>query len=199
MTTEQQVTNETLQRLILNSKYLRESSSNKQKDVCSLSSIIDMTMSQSDCIKIGVGCEKIISDLILDTTNLVDIKQANKKGKKETDHLFEDKEKKIVYYAELKSNLNLDTEKSKSTYSKCLDIVETLKTEYPDHEIKWCLLGLRHLDYDKIPKTVAKKYTEIQPNVFGINQYMEMLGINLTFTEETYKQFINDIANTMFA
>ena len=198
MTTEQ-VTNETLQRLILNSKYLRESSSNKQKDVCSLSSIIDMAMSQSDCIKIGVGCEKIISDLILDTTHLVDIKQANKKGKKETDHLFMDKDKKIVYYAELKSNLNLDTEKSKSTYSKCLDIVEILKTEYPDHEIKWCLLGLRHLDYDKIPKTVAKKYSEIQPNVFGIHQYMEMLGINLTFTEETYKQFINDIAKTMFA
>ena len=44
---------------------------------------------------------------------LKNIKSNTKKGDKETDHLFIDDLNKNIYYAELKSNLNLDTEKRK--------------------------------------------------------------------------------------
>ena len=48
-------------------------------------------------------------------TQYKNIKEKNTKGKKETDHLFMDVNNKIIYYAEIKSNLNLDTEKSNET------------------------------------------------------------------------------------
>ena len=97
--------------------------------------MIKRELSQSDCIKLGNGLEKIFYDIVLQYTKLKDIKPKNKKGKKEKDHLFCDETNKIIYYAEFKSNINLDTEKSKSTYQKCLNIVIELKEKYPDYTI----------------------------------------------------------------
>lgn len=185
--------------LISNCEYIQQCSSNKSKDICSLSSLIKMPLSQSDCIKLGIGCEKLFCDIILKNTNCTNIKRKNKKGQKETDHLFCDEEKKVIYYAELKANINLDTEKSKSTYQKCLQIVDELKEEYPGYEIKWCLLAFRFIDYEKIPPLIQKKYTEIKDNLFGINQYLKLLNIDLEFSEETYSSLLNQIADAMFS
>jgi len=193
------ITNDNVFALIADNKYINTSTSNKKKDVNSLSYLIDRIMSQSDCIKLGIACENVFTDFILKYSSLVSIKKENKLGKKETDHLFIDNDKKIIYYAELKGNLNLDTEKSKSTYNKCLDIVKELEQEYEGYEIKWCLLGLRVLDYKDIPSTTQKKYTLIKSNLFGINQYLEMLNIDYVYTEENYKLFLNTIVNTMIS
>ena len=111
--------------IIENNSYIKTSKSNKKKDINSLSYLIIRELSQSDCIKLGNGLEKIFYDIVLTYTKLKDIKPKNKKGKKEKDHLFCDETNKIIYYAEFKSNINLDTEKSKSTYQKCLNIVST--------------------------------------------------------------------------
>lgn len=184
--------------LINDCLYIKTCSSNKKKDICSLSYLIDRSMSQSDCIKLGLGCEKVFSDMVMKYTSHKNIKGKNIKGKKEKDHLFCDEDAKIVYYAELKANINLDTEKSKSTYEKCLQIVEALREEYPDYEIKWCLLAFRFTDYTAIPETIQKKYSTIKDNLFGINQYLKMLGIEIEFTEDGYKKFLNKIADSMF-
>ena len=50
--------------LINECDYIQQCSSNKSKDVCSLSSLIKMPLSQSDCIKLGIGCEKLFCDII---------------------------------------------------------------------------------------------------------------------------------------
>lgn len=184
--------------IIMNNEYIKSCSSNKKKDINSISSIIDRNMSQSDCIKFGNGVEKVFKDIILKFSELENKKEKNKKGKKERDHFFKDEKNKIIYYAELKGNLNLDTEKSKSTILKCLDIVEELKEEYPDYLIKWCLLGFRYIDYNDIPIILKKRYSCIKDNVYGINQYLSLLNIDLKFTDETYKIFINKIADIMF-
>jgi hypothetical protein len=131
-------------------------------------------------------------------TSYTNIKEKNKKGEKEKDHLFCDEEKKVIYYAELKANLNLDTEKSMSTYTKCLAIVEGLKIEYTGYTIHWCLLGLRQLTSHDMPDIIQKKYTTIKDNLFGINQYLTMLNIDLRFNIETYTSLLNNIANAMF-
>ena len=164
------ITDDELVKLIADNLYISNSSSNNKKDSNSLSYLIDKNLSQSDCIKLGNGIEKLLVDFIIKHTTLRNIKQKNCKGVKEKDHLFIDDTNKIIYYAELKANINLDTEKSKSTIQKCLDIVKELQLKYPEYNIKWCLLAYRYLNYNDIPKRIQKKYQIIVNNLFGINQ-----------------------------
>ena len=95
-----------LNSLIKENRYISETVSNKKKDQNSLSSIVIRQLSQSDCIKLGTGIEKLLVDLILqksEHSELKDIKPKNEKGSKERDHLFIRENEKIVYYAELKA------------------------------------------------------------------------------------------------
>lgn len=189
-----------LQSIIDGNDYVRTCTSNKTKDFNSLSSIIDRSLSQSDCIKLGTGIEKVLRDLILNkNTHLTNIKPKNEKGVKEKDHLFKDESTKTIYYAECKANLNLDTEKCKSTSDKCQQILEELKTEYPGYTIKMYLLGIRYYQKSLIPKIILKKYSCIDENVLGINEYLKAMNTNVTFeTEDKYKQFLNYLADSMF-
>ena len=188
------------QKMVDANSYIQDSVSNKTKDMNSLSSLIKRDLSQSDCIKLGTGIEKVLVDCILvQTPNLVNIKQKNKKGVKERDHLFKDEANKIIYYAELKSNLNLDTEKCKSTSTKCIQIVDELKSEFVDYHIELSLVGLRYFHTKDIPKVISNKYVSIQTNVVGINDYMGKLKSYPGFqTEEQYKDFLNYVADSMF-
>jgi len=188
-----------ISRIIRKNKYINNCSSNKKIDINSLSYLIDYELSQSDCIKIGIGIENILKDFILENTNLKNIKTKNKKGIKEKDHLFMDINKKIIYYAEIKSNLNLDTEKSKQTYKKCLDIEKELQKEYKDYEIKMFLVGVRYYEKIIIPKTILKKYKEINNNLCGINEYLKFLSIKFKiFNEKDYKKILNYLVKKMF-
>lgn len=179
-------------------EYLKNVISNPNKDYNSLSYLIkDLILSQSDCIKLGTGLEKLLKEIILKTTDLVDIRPKNTKGEKEKDHLFEDKKRKIIYYAELKSNLNLDTEKSKNTADKVKNIEDELIEKYPYHKIKISLLGLRYYTIERCSQIIKNKYTIIGNNLVGVNEYFIKLGINFQFTEEQYSLFINNIAKFM--
>jgi len=190
---------EKLTKLIKDCVYIKNCKSNKKRDKNSLSYMIDINLSQSDCVKLGIAVEKLLSDIIIKYSNYKNIKPKNKKNNKEKDHLFMDDDKKIIYYAELKSNLNLDTEKSKNTCSKCLDIVETLKKEYPLYNINWCLLGLRYINILEIEKKILNKYSIISNNVFGINEYLKLLSIDIEFDKVSYKEFLNTIVKYMFS
>lgn len=90
--------------IINNNNYVKNTHSNKKKDINSLSYLINIKLSQSDCIKLGFGVEKILNDILIKySTELKSIKEKNIKGKKEKDHLFMNEKNKIIYYAELKS------------------------------------------------------------------------------------------------
>jgi hypothetical protein len=186
--------------IISKNKYVQNCTSNKKKDKNSLSYLIEKNLSQSDCIKTGIGMENIIKDIILhENKNLINIKEKNSKGDKEFDHLFKDDINKIIYYAELKSNLNLDTEKCKSTSNKCKDNLKILQEKYKDYKIIMFLVGLRYTNKNNIPRTIEKKYLEINNNLVGINEYLEnLLNIKLYFDDITYKNFINILVNEMF-
>ncbi len=190
-----------LKQIIMNNGYVQSCVSNKTKDPSSLSYLVSRELSQSDCIKLGTGIEVVLKDVITawGYNKLENIRPANQKGKKERDHLFRDNAKKIVYYAELKSNLNLDTEKCKSTSDKCVQILHELQAEFPDCEIKMCLVGIRYFTKDLIPKNIANKYRSIQSHVVGVDEYFAELGLQFAFqTEEKYKEFINYLADSMF-
>jgi|688.fasta_scaffold1071083_1 hypothetical protein len=191
---------QTLSEIINNNTYLNTCVSNKSKDCNSLSSIVKRDMSQSDCIKLGIGVEKVLTDIILKSnTDIVDIRPNNKKGEKERDHLFQNEKKKEIYYAENKSNLNLDTEKSKSTIEKCISIKKDLEQKYTGYKIFMFLLGLRYVDISLCPKNIKNKYKDIEEHLVGINEYMHILDTHIHFENEMqYSQFINEIADKMF-
>ena len=108
------------------------------------SSLVTRNLTHSQSIRLGFGFEKALTRHIEDLTYYKNIKVANTKGKKEFDFLFEDEVKKEIIYAEIKTNLNLDTEKRIATTVKCQKNALKLREEYPDHKIKWILLGARH-------------------------------------------------------
>ena len=191
---------QTLSEIINKNTYLNSCISNKLKDCNSLSSIVKRDMSQSDCIKLGIGVEKVLTDIIVKSnSDIIDIRPNNKKGEKERDHLFQNERKKEIYYAENKSNLNLDTEKSKSTVEKCISIKKDLELKYPDCKIYMFLLGLRYVDISLCPKNIKNKYKDIEEHLVGINEYMKILDTKINFeTEIQYSQFINEIADKMF-
>jgi len=180
--------------------YINSCNSNKCKDVNSLSYLIEQELSQSDCIKLGNALESVLRDLILfKNKSLTNIKSKNKKGIKEKDHLFIDDEKKIIYYAEIKSNLNLDTEKSKMTCEKCIQIKNELTEEFKNYDIQMFLIGTRYLKKDYIPVTIRNKYKIIDDNLLGLCEYLNKLSCDVTFTLESYKIFLNKIVTKMFS
>lgn len=185
--------------IIYNNKYVNKLKNNK-KNVCdknSLCYLIDKNLTQSQKIKLGLCIEHILSDIIIHHSNLINIKQKNIKGQREKDHLFFDKINNIIYYAEIKSNINLDTEKSKMTYNKCIDIINELKDKYKNTKIKWCIVCTRYINFTDIPKFLIKKYDNIN-NICGVNDYFKLLNINIKFNQNEYKNFINNIVNYTF-
>jgi len=182
-----------LTHIIDNNDYVKNCTSNKSKETHSLSSLIDRDLSQSDCIKLGTGLEKVVKDIVLAANPaLTNIKPKNEKGKKERDHLFFDAETKTIFYAELKSNLNLDTEKCRSTSAKCVQILAELQAEYPDCKVEMFLLGVRYFERSLIPKIIGNKYQEIDANLVGMNDYFAALKVPITFSgEPEYKEFLN--------
>ena len=180
--------------------YINSIDNNKNRDFNSLSFLIKKTLSQSECIKLGIAIEKILRDIILTkNSSLTNIKTKNIKGEKEKDHLFKDEVNKIIYYAEIKSNLNLDTEKSISTINKCIDIKTELQSLYNDFEVKMFLVGIRYCNIDIIPSNIRKKYNKIDSNLCGINEYFSALNIPIQFyTGNQYIIFLNYISCKMF-
>jgi hypothetical protein len=141
--------------------------------------------------------EKVLVDYILsNTTHITWIRPVNKKGVKERDHLFADESGKKIYYAELKANLMLDTEKCFSTATKVAQIIEELKQEYPDYEVCGVLVGLRYLEASELPTTLSNKYSLVR--VVGINEYLAMFGVHIFGDAQVYNDMVNALARSMF-
>lgn len=192
------VTTDRINNIILNNNYVKNCISSKIKNENSLSYLINKPLSQSECIKLGICVEKVIEDIISEYTNYVNINK-HSNSNKQRDHIFLDNINKRIYYAELKGNLYLDTEKTKSTCIKCTDIVNEIYLEYPGYTVHWCLLGYRYINNSEIPNRIKNKYLMIENNLYGINDYFKMLNIKYEFNMENYKIFLNNIVNSMIS
>jgi len=157
----------------LNTKQKIQSHNNESR---SLSSLIKEPLNQSCKIRMGIGLESVLLDYIVkNNNNLESIKTKNIKGSKEKDHLFRDDVNKIIYYAEIKSNLMLDSEKTPSTRKKVSEIIDELSAEHEGYKIVGNLVVLRYTSVDKIPHDIINKYTNTK--VVGINDYLSLLGV----------------------
>jgi hypothetical protein len=95
---------------------------------------------QSACIKFGRWGEFIAKELIKTKGQFellpCGVQQVNDK-KKDIDLVWLDKENKVIYYRELKANIELDTEKLPATIQKCKEIGQSLASKYPDYSINY--------------------------------------------------------------
>ena len=168
-----------LSKVIHKNKYLNKIRKTTKQDNTSLAYLLKTyKITQRESIRIGYFIEKLLIDIILNETNLINIKESNRKGQKETDHLFFDSNTNTIYYAEIKSNLNLDTEKSKETVSKVRKIVNILKRSYKNCEIKYCIVNTRFLSSSEIPNNIINKYTKFKNHIIGLNDYFKLLNID---------------------
>lgn len=159
----------------------------------SLKYLINRNMTQSECIRLGIFLEKVLKDIILKFTKLRDINtDKNKKNTMEKDHLFIDDTNKKIYYAELKSNMYLDTEKRIATELKIHKIVNELQEKYQEYQIVESFVCLRYL---VIPMSITKMYTI---TVISVNEYLNIIGCDVKFDEVEYYKFLNFCCDTLF-
>lgn len=182
-------------------EYIKNCKTTKKKDLCSFSYLFDKLLTQGETIKVGNATEIFWEEQI--SNKYKNIKTQAKKGMKEKDHLFMDDTRKIIYYAELKGNLNLDSEKSKATSEKCIKNVRELKRMYPAYKIYFRLVNTRFLAKKDIPSNILSRYSNhpsIKKRICGINDYLKFLGMKkYMFPDETvYRTFVNTMIDRMF-
>lgn len=183
--------------IIKNNKYVKNYKPSLPKySVYSLRYYIKRDISHSESIRLGLCLESIIRDIIIQYSGLTCIKQSNIKNKHERDHLFRNDTN--VFYAEIKSNLFLDTEKSKATDTKCSDVHQELENEFCGLNVKSFLVCLRYLylNATDIPPLIQKKF---KTKLFGINDYLSNLGVSVQFSEKEYVDFLNYALETMIS
>ena len=99
---------------------------------------------QSMNIKFGRHFEFLSKELLKTNHTLkllkCGVQKINDKNK-DVDLIFEDEVNKIIYYRELKANIELDTEKTTATITKCKEIENSLKSTYLDYTIDCGILN----------------------------------------------------------
>jgi hypothetical protein len=191
---------ETILCVIQENKYVKCYKESKKKDENSLKNLLtdDFNITQSQCIKLGFALEKVIFDIIQSNKDFENLKQKAVKGEKELDLVFRHIPTNTIFYAELKSNLNLDTEKAPETQKKCLNIQKQLKEKYPNCIIDISLVGLTFFEKYDIKRSVINKYDKIKEYVVGLNDFFQKLNISIFETRENHKEFVNQLASKMF-
>lgn len=99
---------------------------------------------QSINIKMGRFGEYLAKELIKTNPSFdlltCGVQKINDK-KKDVDLIFRNQQTKIIYYRELKGNIELDTEKLPATVNKCKEIETVLTQTYPDYQINCGILN----------------------------------------------------------
>jgi hypothetical protein len=149
------------------------------RDPSSLSFLLSRPVTQSQCVRLGTILETIINKTIVYYGNksyeLYETPR-NEKGKHQKDLLFLNKTTNHVIYAELKSNIRLDTEKRKATVNKIKAVERELVAK--GHTVSAYLVSCRYLVTADIPKCDVRKYTDV--SLMGISEFLStVLGLNM--------------------
>ena len=153
---------------------------------------------QSISIKLGRLGEFLAKELIKTNDNLelleCGIQKINHK-RKDVDLLFKNENKKIIYYRELKGNIELDTEKLPATIDKCKEIEQSLKRKYKDYKIDYGILNWSVYNREILTAGLSNIRTfegyGIKINHFG--DFLEM--INIIWEKDDYYLFFREIGN----
>lgn len=122
------------------------------------------------------------------------ISKINNKNK-DIDLIFKNENDKIIYYRELKGNIELDTEKLPATINKCYEIEKSLKDKYKDYIIDCGILNWSIYNR-KILKTRLSNIKTFEKAGIKIDHMQDLLLIiDITWNEEDYYQYFKDIGD----
>ena len=150
--------------------YLAGLKNKNTEDASSLCSLLTRKVSQSTNIRLGNELENILNLYATGHILAEDLRPKKvKKGEHQLDWLR--RFTNAIVYGEFKSNINLDTEKRKSTIEKVIAVGDNLVKVYPTENIQPFLVCLRYLRNDDIPPLMAKSYEKVK--LIGVAEFFE--------------------------
>jgi hypothetical protein len=153
---------------------------------------------QSINIKIG-RLGEFLSKKLIETNNNLEllncgIQKINNKNK-DVDLIFKDENNKMIYYYELKGNIELDTEKLPATINKCKEIENSLKNTYLDYTINCRILNWSIFNR-KILTAGISNIKMFENNGIKIHHMEDFLNIiNIVWSEDDYYSYFKEIGN----
>jgi hypothetical protein len=151
---------------------------------------------QSINIKLGYFGEFISKDLIKLNNSFELLKcgvQKINNKKKDVDLIFKNENNKIIYYRELKGNIELDTEKLPATINKCNEIGISLKDTYKGYDINYGILNWSIYNR-KILKSGLSNIKTFEKEGLQIDHMQDLLSIlDIVWNEDDYYQYFKDI------
>jgi len=153
---------------------------------------------QSINIKLGRLGEFLSKELINASPNLelltCGIQNINEKNK-DIDLIFKDELNKIIYYRELKGNIELDTEKLPATINKCKEIETSLKTTYSNYTINCGILNWSVYNRSILSAGLSNIHSFEKAGI-KIDHMEDFLAlINITWTEEDYYGYFRGLGD----
>ena len=153
---------------------------------------------QSINIKLGRLGEFLSKELIKTNDNLellnCGIQKINNNNK-DIDLIFKDEKNNIIYYRELKGNIELDTEKLPATINKCKEIEKSLKIKYLDYTINSGILNWSVYNR-KILKTGLSNIKTFENGGIKIDHMEDFLNIiDIHWNEDDYYLYFREIGN----
>jgi hypothetical protein len=153
---------------------------------------------QSINIKLGRLGEFLSKELIMCNPNLelltCGIQNINEKNK-DVDLVFKDELNKIIYYRELKGNIELDTEKLPATINKCKEIETSLKTTYSDYTINCGILNWSVYNREILTAGLSNIHSFEKAGI-KIDHMEDFLTlINITWLAEDYYDYFRELGD----
>lgn len=123
------------------------------------------------------------------------VQQINDNKKKDIDLIFKDDTNKIIYYRELKGNIELDTEKLPATIVKCNEIETSLINKYPDYIINCGILNWSIYNRTKL-KVGLSNIKSFEKNGITIDHMEDFLKIiDIEWIEDDYYLYFRQIGD----
>ena len=157
---------------------------------------------QSVNIKFGRFGEFISKEMIKSNDNLelleCGVRMINNKMK-DVDLIFMDKTTKVLYYRELKGNIELDTEKLPATIAKCNEIAAFLKTKYGDTSIDYAILNWSIYDRRVLTCGLSniRAFEKGGVKIEHFGEFSNIAGID--WCEEDFYSYFRDIGEHITA
>ena len=122
------------------------------------------------------------------------IQQINNK-RKDVDLIFKDVVKKIIYYRELKGNIELDTEKVPATVAKCNEISASLRETYPDYTVDCAVLNWSVYNRSILTAGLSniRSFETSGIKIEHVENFLKIVGIE--WHEEEYYKYFREIGS----
>lgn len=106
------------------------------------------------------------------------------------DILFKNKNKKIIYYRELKANIDLDSEKIKVTVKKCKTVKKFLELQYPHYYVDYGIFNWSVYNRKILFPKYLSKIKKFENDGIKVDNFEDFLNlIEIGWNEEDFYDY----------